>query len=358
MGRTGSWLNRIQTPAQSRFLPPKKNQPPQTERQVPLSLHNGPRQFASTPRFNTSATPRPVSQQQPPPFSTPVPSSARPRATQHEQISDVIDTSPISSDAPEAGVEHRTRLDESIEIDSPSASRSPSRHFQSSRPAKRRRVSLTPEIEASPNEDQRDVPMEDDEELDVASTPVFDDRIAVQSSLDHEGPLADSNPPSPQAADEQAPRHAKFQNAPRFRAADVSAEVQQRPLPEAFSPQRRGAKYVAGGLAAEVRDWLVQVKGASEYDRPAGSSIDVVVDDAISASGMHIIAARQLNTGVEDESVPAKVILAGDGRVTGLRGRSAVRRGSVVSMSQPMWDITLDDLGQFAVACDWEAMGR
>lgn len=352
------WLNHVQTPAQSRFLPPKKGQPPQTARQVPLSLHNGPRQFASTPRFNTFAMPRPVSQQQPPPFSTPLPSSARPRATQYEPLSDVIDTSPISQDAHEDGDEHRTRLDESIEIDSPSASRSPSRHFQTNRPAKRRRVTLSPEIDASPDTGQCDVSMEDDEQPEVSSTPVFDDRIAVQSSFDHEGPTADWDPPSPRTADEQPPRHPTFHNAPRFKAAEITAEVQQRPLPEAFSPQRRGAKYVAGGLAAEVRDWLVQVKGASEYDRPAGSGIDVVVDDVMSAPGMHVIAARQLDTAVEDESIPGKVLLAGDGRVTGLRGRSAVNRGGVVSMSQPMWDITLDGLGQFAVACDWEALGR
>jgi len=350
-------LNRVQTPAQSRFLPPKKGQPSQTTSQVPLSLHNGPRQFASTPRFNTSATPRPVPQHQPPPFSTPAPPSARPRPTQYEPLSDVIDTSPISPDAPEDGDEGRTRVDESIEFDSPSASRSPSRHFQTTRPAKRRRVSLSPEIDPSPEEVQLDVLMGDDERVEVASSPTFDDRTAVQSSFDLEGLTADSGPPSPQAPDEQAPRNPTFRNAPRFKAAEITAEVQQRPLPEAFSPQRRGAKYVARGLAAEVRDWLVQVKGASEYDRPAGSSIDVVVNEAMSAPGMHFIAARQLDTGSEDENIPGKVILAGDGRVTELRGRSAIRTGGIVSMSQPMWDITLDGIGQFAVACDWETMG-
>lgn len=351
-------LNHIQTPAQPRFLPPKKGQPSQTARQVSLSLQNGPRQFASTPRFSTFATPRAVSQQQPPPFSTPAPSSARPRATQHEPLSDVIDTSPISPDAPEDGDEDHTRLDESIEIDSPSASRSPSRHSPTTRPAKRRRISLSPEIDPSPDEDYHDVPMEDDEQIEVASSPTFDDRIAVQSSLDLEGLTADSRPQSPQAPEETASRHPTFQNAPRFKATEFTAEVQQRPLPEAFSPQRRGAKYVAGGLAAEVREWLIQVKGASEYDRPAGSSIDVVVDEAMSAPGMHVIAARRVDTGSVGEKIPEKVILAGDGRVTGLRGKSTVRTGGIVSMSQPMWDIILDDIGQFAVACDWETMGR
>ncbi|KAJ0120242.1 hypothetical protein J7T55_001099 [Diaporthe amygdali] len=345
------------TPAQSRFLhPKKKTQVPQAERQVPLSLHNGPRQFASTPRFNTSATPRPLSHQ-PPPFSTPVPSSARPRPTPHETLSDVIDTSPISPDEPGNDGEDRIRLDESIEIDSPSASRTPSRQFQTSRPAKRRRVSLSPEIEASPDADQLDVFMEDDEQAEISSTPVLDDRIAVQSSFDQGAYAAGSRPQSPRSADEQAPRNPTFQSAPRFKASETTTETQHRPLPEAFSPQRRGAKYVAGGLAAEVRDWLVQVKGASEYDRPTGSSIDVVVDEAMSAPGMHVIAARLPDAGNESDAVPGKVILAGDGRVAELRGKSIVRRSGVVSMSQPMWDISLGDLGQFAVACDWEARG-
>ncbi|KAI3400101.1 hypothetical protein diail_4331 [Diaporthe ilicicola] len=345
------------TPAQSRFLLPKRSQAPQTERQQPPSLQNGPRRFASTPRFNTSATPRPISHQ-PPPFSTPIASSARPRATPHEPLSDVIDTSPISSEVPGDDEEDYTRFDESIEIDSPSASKSPARHFQTNRSAKRRRVSLSPEIDPSPDAGQDDVTMQDDEQAEISGTPLFDDSIAVESSFDAEEPMTDSQPQSPQLADEHAPRHPTFQQAPRFKIAEPTAEPQQRPLPETFSPQRRGAKYVAGGLAAEVRDWLVRVKGGSEYDRPAGSGIDVVVDEASSGPGMHIIAARQSGVEVEGENVPRNVILAGDGRVTELRGKSVVRTGGVISMSQPMWDITLDDLGQFAVACDWEAADR
>ncbi|KAG8168977.1 hypothetical protein KVR01_001726 [Diaporthe batatas] len=346
------------TPAQPRFLPPKTGQHSQTAGQVPLSLHNGPRLYASTPRFNTSGTPRPVSQQQPPPFSTPATPSARPRATQYKPLSDVIDTSPISPHDPQDGDEDPTRLDESVETDSPLASRLPPRHFRTTRPAKRRRVSVSPEIDPSPEDGKQDVLMEDDEQVQVASSPTLDDRIAVESSFDLEGPAANSQPQSPQAPDEQIPRHPTFQNAPRFKTAEIAAEVHQRPLPEAFSPQRRGAKYVAGGLAAEVRDWLVQIKGSSEYDRPAGSSIDMVVDEAMSAPSLHVIAARRLDSGSGDENIATKVILAGDGRVTELRGTSTVKPGSKVSMSQPMWDITLDDIGQIAVACDWETARR
>lgn len=269
----------------------------------------------------------------------------------------MIDTSPISPDAPQDGDEDRDRLDEPIEIDSPLASRSPSRHFQITRPAKRRRVSMSPEIDPSPDYGQQDVPMEDQGRVEVESSPTCDDRLAVQSSFDPEEPPAESRPQSPRFPDEQTPRHPTFRNAPRFKAAEIATETQQRPLPEAFSPQRRGAKYVAGGLAAEVRDWLVQVKGSSEYDRPAGSSVDVVVDGAMSGPGLNVIAARPLDSGSEDENIPGKVILAGDGRVTELKGRSTVKPGRVVSMSQPMWNITLD-IGQFAVACDWETAGR
>lgn len=189
---------------------------------------------------------------------------------------------------------------------------------------------------------------------------MLDDRLLVQSPINSPKP---QSPQLPQLPEEQSIRHPTFRNAPRFKTTEAADGAQQRPLPDAFSPQRRGVKYVPGGLAAEVRDWLVQVKGASEYDRPAGSSIGVTVDEVRSGVGMHIITARraggeaETEAEAEGEGIPAKAILAGLGRTTGLGGRGAVERGALVSMSQPMWDITLDDLDHFAVACDWEALG-
>lgn len=200
--------------------------------------------------------------------------------------------------------------------------------------------------------------MEEYEQAEIANTPKLDDGLSIESPpIDSQESMAVLEPQSRRPPEEQASRRPTFQHAPRFKPNEAADGAQQRPLPDAFSPQRRGAKYIPGGLAAEVRDWLVQVKGYSEYDRPAGSGIGVTVGEAKSGVGMHIITAHQLDGKAEDEGIPTKAILAGDGRTTGLGVKSIVKRGGPVSMSQPMWDITLDDLGQFAVACDWEASG-
>lgn len=196
--------------------------------------------------------------------------------------------------------------------------------------------------------------MEEYEEVEISNTPILNDRARTQSPIGSPEPTTSSEAGSPQSPGELAIRQPTFRNAPRFKATGAADGAQQRPLPDAFSPQRRGAKYVPGGLAAEVRDWLVQVKGASEYDRPVGSSITRTVQEVNSGSGMHIISAQQPDGEAEDAGIPARIILAGDGRMSGLGGRSIVRKGGSVSMYQPMWDITLDDLGHFAVACDWE----
>lgn len=174
-----------------------------------------------------------------------------------------------------------------------------------------------------------------------------------RSSINSQDAVTDSEPESPinQAVGQTNPT---FQRPPRFKASELAENALQGQLPDAFSPQRRGAKYVPGGLAAELRDWLVQVKGGSEYDRPAGSSVELAVDEVKSGAGMWIVAARQAQEPVEDGDVPVNAILAGDGRITGLGEKRLVTRGSTVSIAQPVWDITLADLGKFAVACDWE----
>lgn len=220
----------------------------------------------------------------------------------------------------------------------------------------------------------------DDEPMAIhsSSSPAADDMVLSQSpevpSENHAAMLDSGRPPLPPP--EPSTRHhhpPAFRPAPRFKAPDPpgpgSHQRRPTPLPEAFSPQRRGAKYVAGGLAAEVRDWLVQVKGAAGYDRPAGARVRMAVDGVRAGEGMWIVAGHhetrteteaEAETGVGGEGEgegegSARVILAGDGRIAaGLGGRKTVRQGGTVAMYQPMWDAHLGDLGRFAVACDWE----
>lgn len=298
-----------------------------------------------------------------PPFSTPAQSSSRARATPYEPLSDSIETSPISSDLPRDSARGGIPLNESIEVDSESPSSS---REDAERPSKRRRFSSSPVVDATPDEDQQQESMiVDEDSMIIDDTPLSD---GPQGPYRSDELRTDSDEPhSPVTV---PIRHPMFLSAPRFKPSEVAEAAESRPpLPDAFSPQRRGAKYVAGGLAAELRDWLVQVKGASEYDRPEGDSVRFNVNQVRTChpGGMCIISGTEAegqdkDNGMQvckgdEEEQPTRVILAGEGRIAGLRGRNSVTRGQKLSLFQPMWDIDLEDLGHFAVACDWDGEG-
>lgn len=265
----------------------------------------------------------------------------------------------MSSDLPRDGNGGGLLLNGSIEIDSQSPSSS---RGDTERPNKRRRLSSSPVVDATPEEDQQQqLMLVDEDSMIIDDKPLSD---AHDDSNRTDEARTDSNEPrSPMYA---PIRHSMFLSAPRFKPSETAVTDRSHPpLPDAFSPQRRGAKYVAGGLAAELRDWLVQVKGASEYDRPEGESVRFDVDQVRTSypGGMCIISG----TEVEDQDgsygmqicegdqghQPTRVILAGDGRIAGLQDKSVVAQGQTLSLFQPMWDVELEDLGHFAVACDW-----
>lgn len=287
---------------------------------------------------------------------------------------DIIDTSPISEDFPADGNHRRPSLPihESIEIYPSSASESADDEawddVQAERPSKRRRVSISPtENETSLHDEERTEKAISEDDRDPMEITYADpsSQPALSPTTRYHG--SDAPPPLPIAA---TSRHPTFLEAPRFKPIEPPDESRNRqpPLPEAFSPQRRGAKYVPGGLAAELRDWLVQVKGASEYDRPAGANLQVTIKEVSheTGNGMRLVATsagmlenvQQQESGEDGTQIgPARVILAGEGRITGLDRPNMVREGGQVVLFQPMWDVELgDDLGRFAVACDWEAV--
>lgn len=309
----------------------------------------------------------------PPVFSTPAPpTSARQwstqRVKQRNPLNDAIDSSPISSgaegDEDEENQDRHLSLNDSIDTDSPSASRSSLGY--DARPIKRRRISISPEIDASSNEDEDDgdrMQVDDDEQTEdglrvrpaVEEGEEEEDVMAIQSGSSSEDTESECSKPGSPTPAEPHMRNPTFHKAPRFKATELAEGGPKSILPDVFSPQRRGARYVPGGLAAELREWLVQVKGASEYDRPTRSKIEAIADEAKNGNGMWLVAAHeQDDTGQQSEGDLAKIILAGDGRITGLNGRNEIQQGTAVSLHQPMWDINLNDLGQFAVACDWE----
>ncbi|UNI20540.1 hypothetical protein JDV02_006618 [Purpureocillium takamizusanense] len=147
-------------------------------------------------------------------------------------------------------------------------------------------------------------------------------------------------------------------------------------LPAAFTPQRRGGpRYVPDGLAAELQGWLSEVKGWEEeahdtqgHADPGGggrgsrrrqSPREFVVEEVRPGRRMHLVRARPRGDGGDPgdgTTAPSRrIILAGQGKLTGLARRALVAVGSAVAVGGPVWDV---DIGgeTWTVACDWSVV--
>ncbi|KAF2816364.1 uncharacterized protein BDZ99DRAFT_458242 [Mytilinidion resinicola] len=150
----------------------------------------------------------------------------------------------------------------------------------------------------------------------------------------------------------------------------TSSSPPSHPLPEAFSPQRRGQKYVPGGLASTARNWIMEVahttnssakSGAGDGYRvklrvsdlstgndPARLDSEHVVEN--SHGGMLLIQGalepeRDYGTGTE-----ARAILA---RHSGRKSAPLrVRLGSIVGIRAPWWDVEIRGK-KWIVVADW-----
>ncbi|EGO60261.1 hypothetical protein NEUTE1DRAFT_127183 [Neurospora tetrasperma FGSC 2508] len=189
-----------------------------------------------------------------------------------------------------------------------------------------------------------------------------------------------------------------FLRAPRFKPKspgppdpppDVS--VHHTLLPDIFSPQRhRGARYVPGGLASELREWLLEVKGGSSTEpTPVAATAHLAVETVKKCGpgiSMTLVTGRPMIGGPNGTKVPRsyRALLAGDGRMEGLSGsgagveskpegeeegadepgRKPLVPGAMVAIAPPAWDIDLGeeeeddqgDKGKWAVAYRWDVL--
>ncbi len=335
------------TPASSRFLLSRRQPGRQREAaSTPPLQASGTQtpQFHATPRFATQQPQQPQPQSQPYPFSTPsLPLVAR--SSRSHVVGETIDddSSPLSSPHRAPADDHNGD-DDVAETDAASPSTSPSPSDAEERLPKRRKTSLS------------------DLGIGMSSSPAQD---AVSANSDDD----DYGEPEAHAADDSgsSPDHDRLDDAhegnsahaptfwkpPRFKAADdAAAAAQPGQLPAPFSPQRRGLRYLAGGLAAEVRDWLVQIKRADDAPADGGFAATLAVGEVRAAPGLALVSGPDSS---QDGRV-GRAILAGDGRLRGL-AKNRVVEGRVVGIAQPAWDVELQHGGGvWTVACDWAVL--
>ncbi|KAI0853241.1 hypothetical protein F5Y00DRAFT_135461 [Daldinia vernicosa] len=397
------------TPTPHRFLVPKRSQP---RNETPKAYQSGGQQFHATPRFSLYSTPRgqgaggegsslrPSSS-----IPTPAPASARigagtysrptPRTT--DPINDIFDSSPPFPEEQQpgggGGANHRDPievLDVDVDVDTdvdavPESS--PVREFGDthddesseeeedipSRSPKRRRISISSSNFSSNTHDSAQ--HEDDNDNDGN----YDyDNNENEDTIMLEYPP--SSPPTHHPSDSDTPepslprpstsvQQPTFQKAPRFKPIEAPEGGPRYgdPLPDTFSPHRRGTKYIPGGLAASVRDWFVDVwaGAAAKRDGEGEWIARVLVDGVQGSAGMTLVTGRYVAreedgepSAADDEkgARSARVVLAGSQKLVGLERGLEVRPGSVVGVGRPSWEAVVPGQGRWGVVCEWAVL--
>ncbi|KAK0752273.1 hypothetical protein B0T18DRAFT_388262 [Schizothecium vesticola] len=202
-------------------------------------------------------------------------------------------------------------------------------------------------------------PSYSDDDEDETHSPNPDEMITSSFHSSHSGIYPASYPSSSSSPQNQP----TFHPAPRFGGGAPPTEpgtptphapddVDVQPAPDIFSPHRarnpRSRGHVAGGMAAELRDWLVEIKEneveSSNGATPALGMVRLAVDEIRrdAPPGMTLVAGRV-------GGVRVRAILAGDG------DGGTVEEGAVVAISMPAWDVELEE--SWAVAYRWEDVG-
>ncbi|KAI4716336.1 hypothetical protein E4T48_07457 [Aureobasidium sp. EXF-10727] len=76
----------------------------------------------------------------------------------------------------------------------------------------------------------------------------------------------------------QADRSTPTTGRPVFLMASLPPPETVAPLPDAFSPRRRGQKFLPGGLASELQSWVIEAAQTASQGRPRNS---LPVDDSV-----------------------------------------------------------------------------
>ncbi|KAK3377850.1 hypothetical protein B0H63DRAFT_478152 [Podospora didyma] len=387
------------TPAPSRFLLSKRQNTQQSQNQTPGSQQanagRGLPQFRATPRFSSASTPQPSSNQGGGgAFSTPALAiSTRGSRTRPTQDQDIIVSSPLSrGNSPSPSPTERHALPEPIEFESSFISQPASQKdeedekSENGRSPKRRRVSINfsgadIEIIASSQPGEAEAPPspgiggdriisypsddEDDARRPVAD--IVDPEVFDSAGSEYKATFQDQEDEEDKAS---VVRETKpnFLKAPRFKASEQTDRKapQQDHLADIFSPQRRGGdKYIGGGLAAELRDWLVDVKGSEFGDDSEQKSCAATMAVRLAINHVHhggqgltLIAGRVArgDRPAKPNAPTVHAILAGEGRVEGLGSskKNRVSPGAVISIAPPAWDVELET--RWAVAYRWEVV--
>ncbi|KAF2767399.1 hypothetical protein EJ03DRAFT_157754 [Teratosphaeria nubilosa] len=140
----------------------------------------------------------------------------------------------------------------------------------------------------------------------------------------------------PQSSTSTRPEEDHASSRPAFLRNSIPTQARPiEPLPEAFSPHRRGQKFLPGGIASVVQQWIIEAGQSAVQSRRAQAYLQG--DDFVS-------------------KVKAKAIillLAQNANHAG--GHNRLEKDNVVGIRTPTWDVILEGV-TCSVAVDWKVL--
>jgi hypothetical protein len=119
-------------------------------------------------------------------------------------------------------------------------------------------------------------------------------------------------------------------------------------------------------LAAEVRDWLVNIESSippsSTAKKDGAWRLRLMVDEISGGgrTGFTLVRGRQVLSGDVDTMIDSlgivSVILAGEGTSAGLQRSSKVEVGKTVGIKSPVWEVVIEG-EKCGVGVDWTVLG-
>jgi hypothetical protein len=189
--------------------------------------------------------------------------------------------------------------------------------------------------------------------LGTPARPIFHRPKVPASASKHPEPASSI----PHFAAAEAPSMSATVSRPVFLRPPDETESTVPPLPDVFSPHRRGEKFVPGGLAATVQQWILQTGQDALTSRRLRQQHDefamiIKVKNVHSNDGPMILSGCK----VGDEETDLLTLLSAHVLLSSSSRGSDVVLGSIIGIRAPMWEVVGPDGQTMTVGVDWRLL--
>lgn len=138
---------------------------------------------------------------------------------------------------------------------------------------------------------------------------------------------------------------------PAFLRSSLPPPERTEPLPEAFSPHRRGEKFVPGGMAATMQQWVIETGQSAFYSRKGQGYLrgeDYVLRVKVASVQGH---TPLLVEATQTDGTVSKFLLIVDTK----KESFDPEEGSILGIRAPTWEVEL--AGQkWTIGVDWKVL--